>query len=323
MVIQELYSIFDDKLSKLLRKIEGCFWGKKGRDQSEKYITALLSDIDRKNGWQIAEAQGEKTPYKTQQFLYRGAWEADDVKDELQEYVKEELSEEDGVYIIDETGFLKKGKKSAGVKRQYSGTAGKVENCQIGVFLTYASKKGFANIDRQLYIPKDWIDDKERCLEAGIPAETTFETKPEMALNMIKRAQSKLPFSWAAGDCVYGEAGYIRDWLEDKQKGYVMGVSGKAYVSKGREQKKISDIINELEDDGFIRLSCGEGTKGERFYDWKIITINQPANENFERCLLIRKSISKPEEIRAFLCFYPTGTSLQKLAEIAGIRWKI
>ena len=323
MEIIELFSLFENKLNKLLKMIEGCFSGKKGNEQALKYIKALLSEIERKNSWQIAEAQGEKTPYKTQQFLYRSVWESDGVRDELQDYVQEELGEEEGVYIIDETGFIKKGKKSAGVNRQYSGTAGKIENCQIGVFLTYASSKGFTMVDRQLYLPKEWVSDKVRCAKAGIPIETSFETKPQMALNMMKRAEAKLSFSWVVGDCVYGEAGYIRNWIEDNKKGYVMAVSGKNYVTQRKKQKKVSDIISKLGEDGWIRLCCGEGTKGGRIYEWKVITIDQPSDVSFERCLLIRRSISSPDEIKAFICFYPRGTLLKKIVEIAGIRWTI
>jgi len=163
--------------NKVMNRISGVFYGELGLANAQKYMKGLLSDAERKNGWQIAENQGESTPYTLQQFIYRGTYSADRLRDELRGYVSEELGEEDGVLVVDDTGFMKQGVKSCGVKRQYTGTAGKICNCQVGVFLTYYSSKGHTPLDRRLYIPKEWIDDKARRDEAGVPKEAKFQTK--------------------------------------------------------------------------------------------------------------------------------------------------
>jgi SRSO17 transposase len=315
---------FEAQLHKLTDCIADCFTGYKGLEHAEQYIKGLLSPIERKNSWQLAEVLGEKTPYTIQQFLYRGAWEADRVRDRLQTYVIDNLGEKDGVLIVDETGFLKKGDKSVGVIRQYSGTAGRIENCQVGVFITYASQKGFTMIDRQLYIPKEWIEDLPRCRLAMVPEQITFQTKPQMAADMLKKAEERhVPFLWATADSVYGEDHRIRRWLEQRQKGYVLAVSGKAYVWRGAKQSRISTIMKELSAEDWTTISAGEGSKGERYYDWKIMDISPECETGWSRCLLIRRSLTNPEEKRAYLCYFPTGTSMQKLVEIAGIRWTV
>jgi SRSO17 transposase len=181
----------DEGLNEVLVRIGRVFANEAGFRMAKKYLVGLFSPVERKNGWQIAEAVGESTPYATQQFLYRGKFSADELRDEGREYVNDNLGEEDGVMVVDETGFLKQGKKSCGVKRQYSGTAGRVENCQIGVFLTYASEKGYAPIDRRLYIPEDWFDDEERCRQAGIPENVSFKTKPKMVFLLTQNSREK------------------------------------------------------------------------------------------------------------------------------------
>jgi SRSO17 transposase len=272
----------------------------------------------------MAEASGDKTPYSIQQFIYRGNWSADELMSVQRDYVKSELGCEDGVYVVDETGFLKKGTKSAGVARQYSGTAGKVDNCQIGVFLTYSTPKGFAVIDRGLYLPKEWTDDRVRCAAASIPDDVRFKTKPQMALDMMKSAnESGVPFSWVTGDSVYGDARYISQWLESIEKGYVLAVSGKAYVWRGMKQHKVAAILTSLPVEGWQRLSAGEGTKGERYYDWITLPLNRPPIDGWNRCLLIRRSISNPDNMRPFICCYPVNTNIQKLVQIAGLRWTV
>jgi len=187
----------------LLDCIRDSYTTRKGWETARKYIHGLMSRAERKNGWQLSEQLGGHTPYMLQQFLYRGSWDADRVRDHLRGYVCEHLGEQDGVLVVDETGFLKQGKHSVGVKRQYSGTTGRVENCQIGVFLTYASQKGYCMIDRALYLPKEWTDDRERCQKAGVPEETTFQAKPEQALSMLQSAhEAHVPFAWVTGDSV-------------------------------------------------------------------------------------------------------------------------
>jgi len=312
------------ELNELTDKIGGCFKTVNSREMARKYLLGLMGNAERKNGWQMAEQMGEATPYKIQQFLYRGTWNADEVRDCLYGYVTEELGDPEGVLVVDETGFLKQGKKSAGVKRQYSGTAGRIENCQIGVFLTYASPKGYTMLDRELYIPQEWATDKERRKAAGIPADLQFRTKPEMALDMIERTDGAgVPYKWVTGDCVYGEYYQLRQSLEENNKGYVMAVSGKACVWMGCQQVRVSVMIAFLQTDNWIRLNVGSGTKGERIYDWLMFDINTPSDLPGQRKLLFRRSISKPDEICAYLCYSPETVTLEVLAGIAAIRWTV
>ncbi len=287
-------------------------------------MTGLLSPIERKNGWQMAEAVGEATPYALQQFIYRGQYSADRLRDHLRDYVNEELGEEDGVLVVDETGFLKQGKMSCGVKRQYSGTAGRIENCQIGVFLTYAGQKGHAPIDRRLYIPEDWFNAPERCRKAGIPEKVKFQTKPKMALEMIQEATvAGVPYRWVAGDCVYGDYRTIRLWLEEARKCYVLCVSGKEYIQIGWKRVSVGSVLKGLDDDNWFEASCGDGSKGARVYDWQEIEIGFEPLEGWKRRLLIRRSKTASQELRAYACFAPSGTPIEKLVQIAGTRWTV
>jgi SRSO17 transposase len=194
--------VYSKELEKITERIRVVYRSESGLRNGEKYIRGLLSPAERKNGWQMSEEIGEKTPYKMQQFLYRGSWNADELRDVTREYI----GEEEGTLVVDETGFMKQGKKSCGVKRQYSGTAGRIENCQIGVFLTYAGRKGNAIVDRRLYIPEEWTKDSVRCKEAGVPEKVKFQTKPNMALEMLQEAYNAgFPFAWVTGDCIYGD----------------------------------------------------------------------------------------------------------------------
>jgi len=295
-----------------------------GFQNMRNYLRGLLGSAERKNGWQLAEYLGKNTPYSIQQFIYRGKYSADGLRNELRGYVGENIGEEDGVFVIDETGFLKQGKHSCGVKRQYSGTAGRIENCQIGVFLTYASRKGHSPIDRRLYIPQDWIDDPERRKKAGVPEDITFQTKPQMALEMIQEATAaNIGYSWVTGDCVYGDYTDIRLWLEQNKKCYVLSVSGKAYVWRGYKQESVGSILKNLPSEGWFEASCGDGSKGARVYDWLSLSMNPGITEGFERSILIRRSQSDPNELRAYICFAPAETPKQKLVEVAGCRWTV
>jgi len=225
--------------------------------------------------------------------------------------------------VVDETGFLKQGKRSCGVKRQYSGTAGKVENCQIGVFLTYASHKGHTPIDRRLYIPKDWFDDKERCNKAGVPKTVKFQTKPEMALEMVKQATAaKICYSWVTGDCVYGDYDALRLWLEEQHKGYVFCVSGKEYLEFGGQRVSVGSILKTLKAERWFLASCGDGSKGVRVYDWQLLEVPTPSIDDWKRHLLVRKSKSSGD-LQAYVCFAPKEVSFQKLVWVAGVRWTV
>jgi SRSO17 transposase len=266
-----------EEMDKLMDQIGPVFATISGREQAKKYILGLMSPIERKNGWQMAESLGQKTPYAIQQFLYRGQWSADQLRDCMRTYVKEGLGDPEAVLVVDETGFLKQGKKSCGVMRQYSGTAGRVENCQVGVFLTYTSSQGFTMLDRRLYLPKEWAEDKQRCLAAGVPEEVEFQTKPQIALEMIQEAvKAGVPFTWVTGDSIYGDFRDIRMWLESEGKQYVLCVSGKEDVWRGLKQHRVSRLLEGLPEEGWIRDSAGEGSKGERLYDWMLLHLNPP-----------------------------------------------
>ena len=312
------------EFNKMMNRLGAVFASESGYRTCQKYIKGLLGPAERKNGWQLSESQGKTTPYEIQQFLYRGKFSADKIRNVLREYIGEELGEENGVLVVDETGFLKQGKKSCGVKRQYSGTAGRIENCQIGVFLTYASGKGHSPIDRRLYIPEEWMKDEERRKEGGVPETLSFQTKPEIALEMIQEATAaNVPYTWVTGDCVYGDYTEIQKWLERNGKCYVMNVSGKAYVWRGHKQESVGSILKNLPEEGWFEESCGSGSKGERLYDWLIIDINPGMIKGFKRSMLVRRSKSAPDELRAYICFAPIDTPGKKLVETAGTRWTV
>ncbi len=304
------------------------------RDRARDYLRGLLSAVERKNGWQLAEVARNATPYGLQHLLGRANWDADAVRDDLREYVLEHLGDEDVVLVVDETGFIKKGEKSVGVKRQYTGTAGKTENCQVGVFLAYASRRGQAFVDRELYLPKEWAEDGGRREQAGVPAEVGMRTKPELAKEMLERAlDGGVKAAWVVADSVYGDTRRLGMFLEEKEQPYALAVSGKAYVWAGFEQHRVGTVLDSLrqgelpskeaEEEGWKRISAGEGSKGLRLYDWLRLPLNPPLQEGFERWLLVRRSIEDPEDLAAYTVFAPEGTTLGTLARAAGSRWRV
>jgi SRSO17 transposase len=222
--------------------------------------------VERKNGWQLAEVNGEATPYGVPHLLGRAVWDTDAVRDDLCSYVIEHVGDPHGVMVIDETGFLKKGRHSAGVARQYSGTAGRVEHCQIGVFLAYASAWGHVLLDCELSLPQEWTQERERCTQAGMPQTRAFATKPELARRMLERAyQAGGPTTWVTGDSVYGDDRRLRIWLETQERAYVLAVSGKEYVWLGWRQRQVKTILAALPEEGWTRHSAGAGAKGPRW----------------------------------------------------------
>lgn len=314
---------WEQEFEGLMGRVGKVFHNKAGRENARKYINGLLSNVERKNGWQLSENAGEKTPYALQQFLYRGNWSAEGLRDELRNYVSETLGGEEGVLVVDETGFLKQGKKSCGVKRQYSGTAGRIENCQIGVFLSYASSKGYAMMDRRLYLPEEWTEDVQRRKEAGIPDEVTFQTKPQMALEMIRQThEASVPFGWVTGDSVYGGFREIRQYCESIGKSYVLCVSSNESLWIGFRQYRVSALLADLNPDQWQQISCGDGSKGERIYDWQTIALNCPPIPGTMRCLLVRKN-QATGKMRGYVCFSEASTTLEQLVRIAGMRWTV
>jgi SRSO17 transposase len=317
-------------LEELHSRIAHHFLRPEVRQRAYRYLGGLLADVRRKNSWQMAEAIGETRPRGVQHLLNDARWDPDAVRDDLREYVVEHLGDEaSGVLIVDETGFLKKGEKSVGVARQYTGTAGKRENCQVGVFLCYASEEGGAAfIDRALYLPREWTDDSQRLSEAGVPEGVGFATKGELAKAMLNRAfEAGVPARWIVADTVYGMTRGLRGWLEKRERSYVVAViSSKGVYHKGR-QRQVGKVAQSLPEESWMRASAGKGSKGERLYDWACVRLAESGmyrkGVRAGRWLLMRRSISEPEEIAYYLCYGPAQTSVQELIRIAGRRWVI
>jgi SRSO17 transposase len=311
-------------LADVERRLAPYFARAEPHQRAMAYLRGLLSPTERKNSWQLAEASGNPTPYGFQHLLRRADWEADAARDELRRYIIQHLGDPDAVLVIDETGFLKKGRHSAGVARQYSGTAGKVENCQIGVFLGYATRLGQALLDRALYLPEEWANDRVRCRQAGIPEERCFATKPQLAKQMLQRAlATAVPAKWITGDSVYGDDRRLRMWLETQPRAYVLAVSGKEYVWLGWRQRQVKAILAALPEEGWMRLSAGEGAKGQRWYDWHWLPLAEPMAPQWRRWLLVRRSVSDPKDLAAYVVFAPQETPLEDVVRVAGTRWII
>ncbi len=305
-------------------RLGGHFARSEPRQRAVDYLKGLLGDAERKNGWQVAEYLGDDRPYGVQHLLGRADWDADAVRDDLRAYVMEHLADSDGALIVDETGFLKQGTKSAGVQRQYSGTAGRIENCQVGVFLAFAGRHGRAFLDRALYLPREWAQDAARGKEAGVPPEVTFATKPALALRMVERAlDAGVRAAWVTGDEVYGSDGKFRQALERRRQPYVLAVRSDQCVCVGLRQVRVKALAAEAPPEAWRRLSAGDGSKGPRWYDWACAPVNGPEPEVFRRWLLVRRSVSDPEDLAYYLCGGRPDTPTAELVRAAGMRWAI
>jgi SRSO17 transposase len=321
------------------------------REEARQYLRGLLTPVKRKNCWQMAEAVGEKCPQPMQRLLYSAHWDVDAARDELQCFVIERFGDEEGIGVVDETGFLKKGKKSVGVKRQYTGTAGKVENCQVGVFLTYFNRQGYTLLDRRLYLPEEWCTDWERRGEAKVPDDVTFKKKPELAVEMLQHAWAQgVPMAWVTGDEVYGNAPYVRDTTAGAGKKYVLAVSASTTVwrerppleeptkgAMGRPRKKprlaagapswetAAAVVASLPKKAWRQLTVSEGEKGPRTYDWARVRVVESRDglPGPEGWLLARRSLTDPTDIAYYLSNALKRTSLQTMAEVASARWSI
>lgn len=290
------------------------------------YVRGLLAEVERKNGWTLAEAAGDTGPQGMQRLLNFYAWDCAGLRDDVRQVVVETIGDDKtGVLIVDETGFLKKGTRSAGVARQYSGTAGRIENSQIGVFLAYASDRGRALIDRELYLPKTWTADRERCRDAGIDDDVEFATKPELAQDMIERAfDAGVPFGWVTGDEAYGQVGKLRLWLESKGVSHVLAVpKSQMVVTMRLQRRRAHTVIADLDASAWQRLSCGDGAQGPRVYDWAAAPIRPIREPGRGHWLLARRSLTDPEEIAYYICYGPAETPLAELVRVAGSRWAI
>jgi SRSO17 transposase len=317
-----------DELDRVWQRLRPRFARAEMRVRCRRYLRGLLGEAKRKNGWQLAEAAGEPTPHGMQELLNRAVWDAEAVRDDLRAYVVERLGGAEAVLVVDETGFLKKGAKSVGVQRQYSGTAGRVENCQVGVFLAYAGAAGHAFLDRELYLPNDWAGDAARRGEAGVPAEVAFRTKPQLARAMLERTlAAAVPFGWVTGDEVYGGDRRLRLWLEERGVAHVLAVKATeplwAATDRGPAQVPAADLAAALPAAAWVTLSAGDGAKGPRRYDWAWAAIRPLREPGKGYWLLARRNLAAPDDRAYYACYGPAATPLAELVRVAGTRWAI
>jgi SRSO17 transposase len=334
VAIEDALELWAFSLREVKRRIRPLFTQERVAVSAGLFLDGLLGPERRKTGWMRAEAAGDPGPWRQQAILGRGRWEADALRDLAREYVLETLADAEAVLVLDETGFLKQGKSSCGVARQYTGSAGKVANCQAGVFAAYVSRHGHAFVDRALYLPKAWTDDPARLSAAHVPPGVTFATKPRLALAMIERAVAAgVPFAWVAADSVYG-VGEIEAALRRAGKGYVPGVNGSHSFNSWGGKPPVAGtaevIAHGLDPTAWRRLSAGEGTKGPRLYDWAYLELADlgaeevgcPEPGTWTRGLLVRRSVADGE--LAFLATWcPAGTPAETLVTVEGHRWAI
>jgi SRSO17 transposase len=315
------------EFDRLCERISPGFARPEVRRRVAAFVRGLLGDVERKNGWQLAEQAGETTPDGMQRLLTTARWDPDALRDDVRAYVVEHLGDPGGVLVVDETGFLKKGGKSAGVQRQYSGTAGRIENCQVGVFLTYASGRGRALVDRELYLPKEWAADAARRAEAHVPTQVGFQTKPQLAQAMLARAVAAgVPAGWVTADEVYGGDARLRAFLEDHDLAYVLAVKTTqplwAAGEQGPAEVPACELVAGLPARAWRRLSAGEGAKGPRVYDWARVELTRPGWPGRGFWLLARRRLSDGE-LAFYACCGPARTTLAELVRVAGIRWAV
>ena len=292
------------------------------RERVLAYVRGLLAPVEKKNSWTLAERAGELSPDGMQRLLAHADWDADAVRDDLRDYVVDHLGDPAAVLVVDETGFLKKGTKSAGVARQYSGTAGRIENCQIGVFLGYATPAGRTFLDRELYLPKAWADDADRRTQAGVGEGVEFATKPQQAMTMLARAiDAGVPASWVTADEVYGQYYRLRALLEERQMPYVLAVPVNQRVHTASGEMRADTLAESLPAQAWRPISAGAGSKGPRTYHWARAPIRPLAGPGY--WLLTRASLTDSEDRAHYLCYGPASTPLRELVRVAGARWAI
>lgn len=332
--IEDTLSLWAASLREAKRRIRPLFTQERVAASAGQFLDALLGSEPRKTGWMRAEAAGDSGPWRQQALLGRGRWDADALRDIVRDHVIEHLGDDDAVLVIDETGFLKQGKASCGVGRQYTGSAGKITNCQIGVFASYVSAKGHAFIDRALYLPKAWTSDPSRLKAAHVPQAVEFATKPRLAAGMVARAiAANVPFAWIAADSVYG-VGELETALRRAGKGYVLGVNANHWFGSWHPQILVAgeaqDIAQALPGDAWKRLSAGHGTKGERLFDWAYCPLadldaaeyDAPVPGIWTRGLLVRRNLADGE-LAYFTTWCPMGTSIETLVRVEGTRWRV
>ena len=332
--IETTLELWASSLRDVKRRMRGLFTQERVAASAGLFVDGVLGDERRKTGWMRAEAAGDPGPWRQQAILGRGRWDADGLRDIVRDYVVEHLGAADAVLVIDETGFLKQGKASCGVGRQYTGSAGKITNCQIGVFAAYVSRHGHAFIDRALYLPKSWVNDPARLAATHVPDGMDFATKPALAVQMINRAiATDVPFSWVAADAVYG-VGDVEQALRRACKGYVLGVKSDHHFGSWGTKPPVAgtaaEIARNLEPCAWQRLSAGEGTNGARLHDWAYLELADLDADEYDetksglwtRGLLIRRNIADGD-MAFFTTWCPAGTAIESLVSVEGHRWAI
>ncbi len=320
----EGHAAWSESFNEMFAQVAGVFANAAVRRHGRAYLLGLLSHQERKNSWSLAEFAGDVSPDGMQRLLSFSPWDEDACRDAVRRYVVRNLGDPAAVLAVDETGFLKKGKMSAGVTRQYTGTAGRIENAQVGVFLAYAGPDGSrALIDRELYLPEKWTGDRERCRAAGIGDGVAFATKPELARQMIERAMmAGVPFAWVAGDEVYGGNPKLRQWLEEQEVPYVMAVACSEMIATAAGARRADELAALVPSAAWQRLSCADGSKGPRLYDWAYIGTASSAHH-----LLVRRSLAPGEkgelELAYFRCWSPRPVTLPEVVAVAGARWAV
>jgi SRSO17 transposase len=321
---QDGHAAWSEAFNELFARVAGVFGNAAVRGHGRGYLLGLLSQQERKNSWWLAELAGDVSPDGMQRLLNFSPWDEDAARDALARYVARRMGDPAAVLAVDETGFLKKGRMSAGVARMYTGTAGRIENCQVGVFAAYVTPDGGrALIDRELYLPEGWTDDRDRCRRAGIGDGVAFATKPELAWMMIERAaEAGIPFSWVAGDEVYGGNPGLRRKLEEYAIPYVMAVKCSEAIATAAGSKRADELAALVPGDGWQRLSCADGSKGPRLYDWALVGTKSPRHH-----LLVRRSLQPGEkgvlELAFYRCWSPRPVTLAELVAVAGARWGV
>lgn len=316
-------------VDELLERIAGRFGRIECRRRIRGFLLALLGDLPRQNCWTIAEHAGDATPDGMQHLLSRAVWDTDGVAEDLRDYVMDHLADSGAVLVIDETGDVKKGTHTVGVQRQYTGTAGRIENAQVAVYLTYAARGGHALIDRELYLPRSWTEDPARCAAAGVPADVAFATKPALATAMLIRAlDAGLPARWVTGDEVYGADPDLRAELEFRRVGYVLAIAGNRRLPTAAGPIRADVLAAALPARAWQRLSAGPGAKGQRYYDWAWLELPASARPGADAAsagywwLLIRRS-RRTGELAFYRCYHPTPVRPSQLVAVAGRRWTI
>jgi SRSO17 transposase len=314
-------------LEELLGRVAGRFGRVEPRRRARAFVLGLLAELPRKNCWTIAEHAGNPGPDGMQHLLARAVWDHDGVRDDLRDYLVEHLGDPEAVLVIDETGDLKKGIQSVGVQRQYTGTAGRIENAQVAVYLLYATDAGHAMIDRELYLPRGWIDDPERLQAAGVPKQVGFATKPKLATTMLTRAlDAGVPAAWVTGDEVYGADPTLRAELETRGIGYVLAVACDHRVVAGGDTDRVDALLRRVPARAWQWISAGRGAKGHRLYDWAFVRLDHgdpdPGGEAGQHWLLVRRN-HKTRKLAFYHCWTPRPVSLATLVRVAGRRWTI